>query len=149
MHDNSIFPENIQVSDINELGNNSMIAYMGIKFVKIEKNFIEAVMPVDHRTVQPYGILHGGASVVLAETLGSIASSLVIDQTKERAVGIEVNANHIKSVSKGEVIGRTSPIHIGKRTHVWNTEIRNESKQLISVSRITIAILQLQKESRP
>ena len=145
-----MFPENIQVSDINELGNNSMIAYMGIKFVKIGKNFIEAVMPVDHRTVQPYGILHGGASVVLAETLGSIASSLVIDQTKERAVGIEVNANHIKSVSKGEeVIGRTSPIHIGKRTHVWNTEIRNESKQLISVSRITIAILQLQKESRP
>ena len=98
-------------------------------------------MPVDHRTHQPYGLLHGGASCVLAETLGSIASAKVIDPEKFICVGIEINANHIRSVRSGLVTGITTPIHIGATTHVWDIKIFDEREKLICISRLTVAIL--------
>ncbi|WP_315815998.1 hotdog fold thioesterase [Paraflavitalea speifideaquila] len=98
-------------------------------------------MPVDHRTQQPYGLLHGGSSCVLAETLGSIASALVIDQEKFICVGLEINANHIRGVREGFVIGTTTPIHIGASTHVWDIRIQDERNKLICISRLTVAVL--------
>ncbi|MCO6477872.1 MAG: hotdog fold thioesterase, partial [Phaeodactylibacter sp.] len=99
-------------------------------------------MPVDHRTVQPMGLLHGGASCVLAETLGSVASILCVeDMDKETVVGVEINANHLRPATKGVVKGRVSPVRIGRRLHVWNIEIKDEAGRLICVSRITIAVV--------
>ena len=98
-------------------------------------------MPVDNRTKQPLGLLHGGANVVLAETLGSIASSLTLDLERHFSVGLEINANHLKSVKQGLVYGTASPIHLGKSTQVWEIKIKNESDQLCCISRITMAIL--------
>jgi 1,4-dihydroxy-2-naphthoyl-CoA hydrolase len=98
-------------------------------------------MPVDHRTVQPYGLLHGGASCVLAETLGSVASSLVINPDKFICVGIEINANHVRSVREGFVTGICTPIHLGASTHVWDIRIHDDNERLICVSRLTVAIL--------
>lgn len=98
-------------------------------------------MPVDHRTIQPYGLLHGGASVVLAETLGSVAASLTLDLEKQICVGLEINANHLKSVREGKVRGVANPVHLGKSTQVWEIKIYNEAEQLCCISRITMAIL--------
>jgi 1,4-dihydroxy-2-naphthoyl-CoA hydrolase len=98
-------------------------------------------MPVDHRTKQPYGLLHGGASCVLAETLGSVASALVVDADKFICVGLEINANHIRSAREGFVTGITTPIHIGASTHVWDIKIYDEREKLVCVSRLTVAIL--------
>ena len=122
-----------------------MVEYVGIEFTKIGEDYLEARMPVDHRTKQPLGLLHGGASVVLAETLGSVAATLVIDIKEQYAVGLEINTNHIKSARNGFVTGRVNPIHIGKGTHVWGIEIKNEDDQLVAVSRITMAILNQKK----
>jgi 1,4-dihydroxy-2-naphthoyl-CoA hydrolase len=97
-------------------------------------------MPVDHRTKQPFGILHGGASVVLAESLGSMASVMVLDDMeKQRAVGLEINANHIRSVSSGWVYGKATPIHIGRTTHIWDIRITSEEQKLVCVVRLTVA----------
>ena len=98
-------------------------------------------MPVDHRTVQPMGLLHGGASVVLSETLGSLAASLLIDKSIEFPVGLEINANHIKSVKSGYVYGKASPIHVGRSTQIWQTEIRNDAGKLVCTSKLTVAII--------
>lgn len=98
-------------------------------------------MPVDARTRQPYGILHGGASVVLAETLGSMASNFCVDQSKYVCVGLEINANHVKSVAEGFVYGKAQAVHIGKKTHIWDIRIVNEKKELVCISRLTIAVL--------
>jgi 1,4-dihydroxy-2-naphthoyl-CoA hydrolase len=98
-------------------------------------------MPVDHRTKQPYGLLHGGASVALAETVGSYASHLVVDASKFQTVGIEINANHIRKVSSGFVTACAKPIHLGKTTHVWTIEITDESSNLVCISRLTVAVI--------
>ncbi len=99
-------------------------------------------MPVDHRTIQPMGLLHGGASLVLAETLGSVASTLLIDLNTHYCVGLEINANHLKSVRNGYVTGMATPIHLGKKTHVWDIRIHNEKDELVCISRLTVAIIQ-------
>jgi 1,4-dihydroxy-2-naphthoyl-CoA hydrolase len=99
-------------------------------------------MPVDHRTKQPFGLLHGGASVVLAETLGSFAASISVDMEKYQCVGLEINANHIRSVKEGYVYGKATPLHVGRQTQVWEIRITNEAGQLVCVSRITIAVLE-------
>jgi len=98
-------------------------------------------MPVDHRTTQPFGLLHGGASVVLAETMGSLASSMIVDLNVQHCVGIEINANHIKSAKTGLVEGVVKPIHVGRKTHVWDIKITNDQKELVCVSRLTVAII--------
>ena len=136
-----IFPDYVQLEALNEMGKGCMVEHVGIEFTAIGVNYLEATMPVDQRTKQPLGLLHGGASVVLAETLGSVAATLIIDLNKQYAVGLEINTNHIKSAREGKVTGRVTPIHIGKGTHVWSIEIKNEQSQLVAISRITMAIL--------
>jgi 1,4-dihydroxy-2-naphthoyl-CoA hydrolase len=122
-----------------------MVAHLGIEFTAIGEDYLEARMPVDHRTTQPLGLLHGGASVALAETLGSVAATCCIDPTTHFVVGLEINANHIRSVREGYVTGKTTPIHIGEKTHVWEIRISNEAGELVCISRITIAILEKRK----
>jgi 1,4-dihydroxy-2-naphthoyl-CoA hydrolase len=119
----------------------SMVDHLGIEYTAIGEDYLEATMPVDHRTIQPYGLLHGGASVVLAETLGSVAASLTLDLEKQVCVGLEINANHLKSVREGKVKGVAKPVHLGKTTQVWEIKIFNEADQLCCISRITMAIL--------
>jgi 1,4-dihydroxy-2-naphthoyl-CoA hydrolase len=136
-----MFDPNIQIAQLQEFSKNTMVEHLGMEFLELGKDFISAKMPVDHRTHQPMGLLHGGASVALAETLGSVASSLVIDMNKYHSVGIEINANHIKSARSGFVYGKATPIHIGKKTHVWDIKISNENKELVCISRLTVAII--------
>jgi len=114
---------------------------LGIQFTEITEDSISATMPVDERTHQPFGILHGGASVVLAETLGSIASYLCIDPEKFIAVGLEVNANHLRGVKSGKVTGICKAIHVGAKTHVWEIKIYTDQQKLSCISRLTVAIL--------
>ncbi|MDH5608206.1 MAG: hotdog fold thioesterase [Cyclobacteriaceae bacterium] len=136
-----MFPKEIKVAQLNEISKGCMVEHVGIELTEIGSDFLIGKMPVDHRTHQPMGLLHGGASVVLAETLGSIASTLLLDMKKQYAVGLEINANHIKSARSGYVTGKCMPIHIGKGTHVWQIEIKNEEGQLVCISRLTLAIL--------
>lgn len=118
-----------------------MVDHLGIEFLEVGDDFISARMPVDHRTHQPMGLLHGGASVALAETLGSVASSILVDMNKYFCVGLEINANHIKSARNGYVTGKASPIHVGKKTHVWDIKISNDADELVCVSRLTVAVI--------
>jgi 1,4-dihydroxy-2-naphthoyl-CoA hydrolase len=136
-----INPE-IRLEDLNKMSQGTMVEHLGIEFTEVSGNTISATMPVDKRTVQPYGILHGGASVALAETLGSVAAHASIDFTKFQSVGLEINANHIRSVRSGTVRGTASPIHIGRSTHVWGIEIKDENDKLVCTSRITMAIIE-------
>ena len=120
-----------------------MPKHIGIEFTAIGDDFIQGRMPVDDRTRQPFGILHGGASVALAETLGSTGAGLVIDRTKYRGVGQEINANHVRAIKDGFVIGTARPLHLGRRSHVWEIRIADEQDRLICVSRITMAIIEI------
>ena len=131
----------LKLKDFLSLGKGTMSEYIGIEFTALGDDYLEARMPVDHRTNQPYGLLHGGASAVLAETLGSVASVLVVDKEKFYCVGIEINANHVRSAREGYVTGRVSPLHLGRQTHVWDIKINNEEGKLICVSRLTVAIV--------
>jgi 1,4-dihydroxy-2-naphthoyl-CoA hydrolase len=133
--------KDLSPSDLSALSDRTIADLLDIKFIETGKDFIKATMPVDHRTHQPYGLLHGGASCVLAETLGSIASAHVIDHTKFICVGIEINANHIRSARSGVVTGITTPIHIGNSTHVWDIKIYDEREKLVCISRLTVAVL--------
>lgn len=136
------FDKDLTLAQINALGNGNMGEFLDIRFTEIGDNWLKATMPVDHRTRQPYGLLHGGASCVLAETLGSVASALVVDTSKWLVVGLEINANHLRSAKEGIVTGHVSPIHIGASTHVWDIRIHNEGGKLVCVSRLTVAVLQ-------
>ena len=137
-----MFNTSISLDTLNSMGHGTMIDVLGIEFIDVQPDFIKAKMPVDSRTKQPYGLLHGGASVVLAETLGSIASSLAVaDPTKQRGVGVEINANHMKSVKEGFVIGTCTALKIGKTLHVYDIKIHDEPGNLVCVSRLTVAIL--------
>lgn len=133
--------QNITVDFLNEKFNTNMTQHLGIVYSEIGKDFIAGKMPVDERTKQPMGLLHGGASVVLAESLGSIASNFCIDQTKQYCVGLEINANHIKSATEGYVHGIAKALHIGRKTHVWEIKITNDKEQLVCISRLTVAII--------
>ena len=124
-------------------GKGTMVEHLGIVITAIGDDHLEGTMPVDVRTIQPHGILHGGASVALAETLGSLAANMVIDQKKKYCVGLEINANHIRSVRKGLVKGKAFPVHIGNSTQVWSIEIKDEEEKLVCVSRITMAVLEI------
>lgn len=125
------------------LRNANMGEHLGISFTEIGDDFLCARMPVDTRTTQPFGILHGGASCVLSETLGSVAAWMTIDPDHNRAVGLEINANHIRAVTQGYVIGKCSPMHVGKRTQVWQTDITEEATgKRVCISRLTVAIIE-------
>jgi 1,4-dihydroxy-2-naphthoyl-CoA hydrolase len=136
-----IFQEGITVEQLNRLSKNTMAERIGIEFTAIGNDTLEAKMPVDERTHQPFGMLHGGASVALAETMGSVAATCCVDVKRQFCVGLDINANHIRSVRTGFVKGTTSPLHIGKKTQVWEIRIVNEKDELVCISRITMAVL--------
>jgi 1,4-dihydroxy-2-naphthoyl-CoA hydrolase len=136
-----IFNKEITVESLNKLAANTLAQTIGIEFTLIGEDFLEAKMPVDHRTHQPMGLLHGGATIALAETLGSVAATCCIDTEKQFCVGLEINANHLKGVKNGFVKGVTKPLHIGKKTQVWEIKVTNDTDDLICISRITVAVL--------
>jgi 1,4-dihydroxy-2-naphthoyl-CoA hydrolase len=138
----NIWKQKFTIKDFNDFSQNSIVGYLGIVFTEKGNNFLKGTMPVDKKTIQPHGILHGGASVVLAETLGSAASSMAVDN-QHYTVGMEVNANHIKSVTKGIVTGTAKPVHIGNTTQVWDIIIKNDKGRLTCISRLTMAVLKV------
>jgi 1,4-dihydroxy-2-naphthoyl-CoA hydrolase len=135
------YNKEVTIDDIKPLGQGTMGEYIGIEWVEVGDNFVKAKMPVDHRTQQPYGLLHGGASCVLAETVGSIASALVVDHSKFVCVGMEINANHVRSARDGYVTGVATALHLGSNTHVWDIKIYDEVSKLVCVSRLTVAVI--------
>lgn len=135
------FKKEFSLEKLQSMSKGTMGDHLGIQFSEIGDNYLKATMPVDERTKQPYGLLHGGASVALAETLGSVASSLVLDDQHSICVGLEINANHIRSVSSGFVTGTATPIHLGSSTHVWDIKIKDEKDKLVCVSRLTVVVL--------
>ena len=135
------FNKQLSLEDIRPLGKDTMGEYIGIEWTEVGENFIKAKMPVDHRTKQPYGLLHGGASCVLSETIGSVASAMVVDHSKFVCVGLEINANHVRSARTGFVTGIATPLHLGANTHVWDIKIYDEIEKLVCVSRLTVAII--------
>ena len=135
------FNKEVTVTDIKDLGKDTMAEHIGIEWVEIGENFVKAKMPVDQRTSQPYGLLHGGASCVLSETVGSIASALVVDHSKFVCVGLEINANHVRSARQGYVTGVATPLHLGGNTHVWDIKIYDGLQKLVCESRLTVAVI--------
>jgi 1,4-dihydroxy-2-naphthoyl-CoA hydrolase len=125
----------------NERAKDSLIAHLGIEVLEAGDDYLKARMPVDQRTRQPAGVLHGGASVALAETLASWAAAFAVDRSKHHCVGIEINANHLRPASSGFVIGIARPIQLGKSLHVWEVRISDEKDKLVCVSRVTMAVL--------
>jgi len=135
------FEPGLTAAQLQPLGDNTMGQHLGMEFMEVGEDFLKGRMPVDHRTRQPYGLLHGGASVALAETLGSVASAFVVDRSQYNAVGLEINANHLRGVREGFVTGIARPLHLGKTTHVWDIRIYDEKEKLVCVSRLTVAII--------
>ncbi len=138
------FHPDISIESLRPFDKDTMNECLGIEWLEIGDDFLKAKMPVDNRTRQAYGILHGGASCVLAETIGSVASVLIIDRSQSYCVGLEINANHIRSVREGFVTGIATPLHLGRSTHIWDIKIYDEAEKLVCVSRLTVAVLPLQ-----
>ncbi len=137
----SIWKSHETIKDLKERSKNTLVENIGIEYLEIGEDYIKAKMPVDNRTKQPYGILHGGASLAFAETLGSVAARLSIDNNLKRCAGLEINANHIRPVSDGFVYGIVRPLNRGNSIHVWEIRITNEEGKLVCVSRMTLSIL--------
>lgn len=137
----AIWFQGFSVDELNRHGKNTMSEFLGIQFTEIGDDFLTATMPVNERTKQPLGILHGGANVVLAETVASTAANAVIDLSQFYCVGLEINANHLRSVAEGFVTATTSPIHIGRTTQVWQINIFNEAGKKTCTSRMTAAVI--------
>jgi 1,4-dihydroxy-2-naphthoyl-CoA hydrolase len=135
------FNKELVLQDLADLGKGTLSEHLGIEFTELGTDYIKARMPVDPRTRQPYGLLHGGASLALAETLGSIGAAMVLDTDLFICVGLEINANHIRGVRDGFVTGTARPFHMGGRTQVWEIKIEDEACKLVCVSRITVAVL--------
>jgi 1,4-dihydroxy-2-naphthoyl-CoA hydrolase len=138
----SIWFRQFSLDEVRKLEHSTMAEHLGIEFTEIGEDSLAAKMPVDTRTKQPDGILHGGASVALAETLGSVGGSMCVDRERFQIVGQEINANHLRPAMGGVVLGRAKPIHLGRRSQVWNIEITDERNRLICVSRLTIAVIE-------
>ena len=136
----SIWFKKYDVDDI--VTENTMVEHLGIKVIELGEDYLVGTMPVDNRTKQPFGILHGGASVALAETLASYGGYLTVDPEKYHVVGVEINANHLKMAKEGNVTGKCTPIKRGKSTQVWQTEITNDNGELVCISRITLMVLE-------
>ena len=136
----NIWKKELNLEELTQFSQNSIVGYLGIVFTNRGTDSLSATMPVDNRTIQPLGILHGGASVVLAETLGSTASYMTVNDPVY-TVGLEINANHVRSADKGIVTGTAKPVHLGNTTQVWDISIKNEKDQFICISRSTMAVL--------
>lgn len=138
----SIWFRPFTLEEIQQYSRGSMHEHLDIRFVEIGPDYLRATMPVDSRTIQPFGLLHGGASVTLAETLGSIAATHCMDMSKCYCVGQEINANHIRAVRSGRVTGTARPIHVGKRSHVWDIRIEDDQGRLSSIARLTMSVVE-------
>ncbi|WP_114239670.1 hotdog fold thioesterase [Dyella sp. C9] len=137
----AIWKQDTSLERLNGWSANTMMETLGIRITEVGDDWLRGTMPVDHRTHQPYGLLHGGASVVLAETLGSSAAMLTLDPTQEVAVGLDINANHVRGVRSGIVTGTARMVHIGRTTQVWEIRIETEAGELVCISRITMAVI--------
>ncbi|MFZ2235178.1 MAG: hotdog fold thioesterase [Dokdonella sp.] len=129
------------IDTFNTMAPNSILDVIGIRFTEFGDDWLRGTMPVDHRTHQPYGLLHGGASVVLAETLASVAATCCVEPGEEMAVGLDINANHIRAVTTGVVTGTAKAVHIGRSTQVWEIRIVDDRERLVCISRITLAVV--------
>ena len=139
------FNKNVTLDELNALNNNTMAEFLEMKWKEIGTDYLRLSMPVNNKNKQPYGFLHGGASCVLAETIGSVGSALVIDRELYYCVGIEINANHLRSITDGVVTAKCLPLHLGKSTHVWDIKIYDEREKMFCVSRLTVAIIPIKK----
>jgi 1,4-dihydroxy-2-naphthoyl-CoA hydrolase len=139
----TIWKSPITLDQLKEGTKDTLMEHLGIEYLEIGNDFLKARMPVDSRTHQTAGIIHGGASAALAETLGSVAASMCVDRSRTHIVGLEINANHIRSVTKGWVTGIATPIHVGKATQVWEIRIYDEREKLVCISRLTVANLDI------
>ena len=139
----SIWKQRYSLEELNAGASGTLAGVIGIAFTEIGPDFVRGTMPVDERTRQPYGLLHGGASVALAETLGSMGANMCVDRSRYLCVGQEINANHVRPVKSGLVTGTARPLHLGARSQVWTIEIVNQSDKLVCVSRLTIATRQI------
>jgi 1,4-dihydroxy-2-naphthoyl-CoA hydrolase len=137
----TFWKNNPTLEQLREISRNTLADHLGMEFIEIGDDYLKAKMPVDHRTKQPAGLLHGGASVALAETLGSMAAALCVDREKKQVMGIEINANHIRPVTAGWVTGAARPVHIGGTTQIWEIKIYNQEDKLVCISRLTVAIV--------
>ena len=135
------FNKSLKFEELKTLESDSMSKHLGMEWAALGENYLKMKMPVNERTKQPYGLLHGGASCALAETIGSMASHLVIDPNKFICVGLEINANHVRSARQGYVTATVTPLHVGANTHVWDIKIHDEAEKLVCISRLTVAIL--------
>lgn len=135
-----IWTKSISVESITALSAGCAVSHLGMEFLEVGDDFIRGRVPVDERTRQPYGLLHGGVSVALAETLGSVAAGHVVAEG-HTVVGLDINANHLKSARSGWVTGIARPVHIGRSTQVWHIDMRNDDGELVCVSRLTMAVL--------
>ncbi|MCF6262282.1 MAG: hotdog fold thioesterase [Xanthomonadales bacterium] len=136
----SIWKQQFTLEQLNKMSPNTLLANLDIQFVAFTDNSLSASMPVDHRTHQPMGILHGGATVALAETVGSSAANLCVDD-KHYCVGLEINTNHIRSMRTGRVIATATPFHLGRSTQVWEIRTEDEAGKLVAITRLTMAVL--------
>jgi 1,4-dihydroxy-2-naphthoyl-CoA hydrolase len=136
-----IWHKEFTLEELRQRGIGTMVEHLGITVTEVGEDFLKGTMPVDNRTVQPMGILHGGASVALAETLGSLAANYAVDNQKKYCVGLDINANHVRAASKGVVTGIAKPLHLGSTTQVWSIEITDKEDRLVCISRLTMAVL--------
>lgn len=137
----AIWHRPISIDELNDRGKNTMADFLGIEFTEVGDDYLTAVMPVDSKTKQPLGIVHGGANVVLAETIASTAANAVVDITTHYCVGLEINANHIRSVKHGNVTGIATPYHLGRSTQIWHIELINDDGKTTCISRMTASVL--------
>ncbi len=137
----AIWFKNTSLEDLNNRGKNTMVEFLNIQFTEVGDDFLIATMPVSTRIKQPMGIVHGGANVVLAETIASTAANAVVDSTRFYCVGLEINANHIRSVKDGIITGKASPIHLGRTTQIWQINIFNEDQKMTCISRMTASVI--------
>lgn len=138
----SIWFSDYQINEIAAQYQTNMLAHLGIEYIELGEDFFKGSMPVDHRTKQPFGLLHGGASCVLAESLGSVAANLVVNPETHYCLGLDINANHLRSAKGGLVYGIARPIHLGRRTQVWEIRITDENDKLVSISRLTMTVME-------
>jgi len=137
----SIWFKPYSIEEMNALDDGTLASHLGMEITGIGADYLSGSIPVDHRTRQPYGLLHGGASIALAETLGSLAAAMTVDSDSKLVVGQEINANHLRGVRKGRVTGTARPVHLGGRSQVWSIEIVDEGGRLVCISRMTLAVL--------
>jgi 1,4-dihydroxy-2-naphthoyl-CoA hydrolase len=137
----SIWKQDASAERVNAWNRNTLCDTLGMRITQIGDDFVRGTMPVDARTHQPFGLLHGGASVALAETLGSVAANLCLQGDKEVAVGLDINANHVRAVTSGNVTGTARPLHVGRATQVWEIRIEDDAQRLVCISRLTMAVV--------